>query len=201
MEVHHHPRPTCYLTLVPVLVCALLLPARKAKNTNNKINIVVKDSLFDMCMVMPGGEVASLSPFNKPIKQVTPDDRLEGYCGCHYDLQADDDYPQVQISLNQFSSIRESKDNYITRKEDWVNLYQRQPELIPNLGDSASFYGNADPALCDDCGLQVASGRFYITVAFKGYYDKISAATKRDASINIVRKLFEKKPYLNSRRK
>ena len=170
------------------------------KSTFTKINIIVKDSLFDMCVVMPGDEVASLSPFNKPLKLVTPDDRLDGYCGCHYDLQSEDDFPQVQLSVNQFSSARESKENYITRKEDWVNMYQRQPELIPNLGDSASFYGNADPALCDDCGLQVASGRFYISVAFKGYYEKISAATKKDASINIVRKLFEKKPYLNSRR-
>src|SRR5258705_11401760 len=116
------------LTLVPILVFAFLLPGRQAKSTYNKINSIVKDSLFDMCVVMPGDAVASLSPFNKPIKLVTPDDRLDGYCGCHYDLQADDDYPQVQLSVNQFSSARESKENYITRKEDWVNLYQRQPE-------------------------------------------------------------------------
>ena len=153
-----------------------------------------------MCMVMPGDEVAKLSPFNKPIKEVTAEDRLEGYCGCHYALQADDDYPQVKISVNQFSSAQESKEDYIINKESWVNMYQRQPEFIPNLGDSASFYGNADPALCDDCGLQVASGRYYITVALKGYYDNIPAATKKDATVNIVRKLFEKKPYLNSKR-
>ena len=188
------------LTLVPILVFALLLPGGKAKSTYNKINIIFKDSLFDMCTVMPGDEVASLSPFNKPIKQVTPDDRLEGYCGCHYDLQSNDDYPQVQISLNQFSSAREAKENYIINKESWVDMYQRQPEFISNLGDSASFYGNADPALCDDCGLQVASGRYYITVALKGYYDKITATIKKDATVNIVRKLFEKKPYLNSKR-
>ncbi|HSU28150.1 MAG TPA: hypothetical protein VLJ68_07200 [Chitinophagaceae bacterium] len=189
-----------YFALMPLLVVAFRFPGKKVNSTYNKINIIFKDSLFDMCMVMPGDEVASLSPFSKPIKQVTPDDRLEGYCGCHYDLQSDDDYPQVQISLNEFSSARESKENYVIRKEDWVNLYQRQPEFIPNLGDSASFYGNADPALCDDCGLQVASGHYYITVAFKGYYDKIPAATKKNSSVNIVRKLFEKKPYLNSRR-
>ncbi|HEY6063085.1 MAG TPA: hypothetical protein VIV35_05725 [Chitinophagaceae bacterium] len=189
-----------YLTFIPVLVFAFLLPGRKAKSSYNKISITLKDSLFDMCMVMPGDEVASLSPFNKPIKEVTPDDRMDGYCGCHYDLQSEDDYPQVKISLNQFSSARDAKETYVTNKESWVSMYQRQPEFISNLGDSASFYGNADPALCDDCGLQVASGRYYITIAFKGYYDKISAATKKDASINIVRKLFEKKPYLNSRR-
>ncbi|MEO6613639.1 MAG: hypothetical protein ABIT05_12690 [Chitinophagaceae bacterium] len=186
--------------LVPVLVFTFLLPGRQVKNTYNKAGIILNDSLFDMCVVMPGDEVASLSPFNKPIKKTTPDDRFDGYCGCHYDLQADDDYPQVQISLNQFPSARESKENYIISKESWVNMYQREPEFIADLGDSASFYGNAEPALCDDCGLQVASGRYYITIGLKGYYDKISAATKKDAAVGIVRKLFEKKPYLNSRR-
>jgi hypothetical protein len=188
------------LAVLPLLASTFVLPGRQVNNSyaNNSINF--KDSLFDMCTVMPGDEVATLSPFNKPVKLVTSDDRLDGYCGCHYDLQSDDDFPQVQLSLNQFSSPRESKENYITRKEDWVNMYQRQPEFITDLGDSASFYGNADPALCDDCGLQVVSGRYYITVAFKGYYDKIPAGTKKASAINIVRKLFEKKPYLDSRR-
>jgi len=153
-----------------------------------------------MCVVMPGDEVASLSPFGKPIKQVTSEERMDGYCGCHYDLQSDDDFPQVKISVNQFASARESKENYVNYKNDWINLYQRQPDFIANLGDSAMFCGNADPTLCDDCGLQVASGRYFITVAFKGYYDKIPATTKKNSSVNLVRKLFEKKPYLNHKR-
>ncbi len=189
-----------YLALAPILVFAFLLKEKKAGSTCNSTRSIYKDSLFDMCAVMPGDEVALLSPFNKPFKQATPIDRLEGYCGCHYDLQADDDYPQVQIEVNQFESAKESKDNYSMRKSDWVNMYLRQPELVAELGDSASFYGNNEPAKCDDCGLQVASGRYYISVAFKGYYDKISAAVKKEASVNIVRKLFERKPYLNSRR-
>jgi hypothetical protein len=187
-----------YLTLAPILFFAFFLPGKKIGNGHHE-TIVPKDSLFDMCSVMTGDEVASLSPFNKPIKHVTSDDRLDGYCGCHYDLQSEDDFPQVQISVNQFSSAKESKENYISRKNDWMNMYQRSPDFVPNLGDSASFYGNADPALCDDCGLQVASGRYYISVAFKGYYEKVSAATKKAASIAMVRMLFDKKPFLNRR--
>jgi hypothetical protein len=189
-----------HLAFVPLLVFTFLLPWKKGNSSRLPTNVISKDSLFDMCTVMPGDEVASLSPFNKPIKLVTSQDRLDGYCGCHYDLQSDDDYPQVQISLNQFSSARESKENYVINKQGWVDMYQRQPEFISNLGDSASFYGNAEPALCDDCGLQVASGRFYVTVALKGYYDKFSAASKKAAAISIVRRLFEKKPYLSSTR-
>jgi hypothetical protein len=189
-----------YFSLIPLLFIAFLSTREKDDISNNKLPVILSDSLFDMCTVMPGVEVASLSPFNKPIKTVTPDDRMDGYSGCHYDLESEDDYPQVKISLNQFSSAKESKENYVVNKQYWVDMYLRQPDYISNLGDSASFYGNAEPALCDDCGLQVTSGRYYITIAFKGYYEKISAAAKKDAAIGIVRRLFEKKPYLNSRR-
>ena len=97
-----------YLTLIPVLVFAFLLPRKQVNSTYNKLNIQFKDSLFDMCTVMPGDEVASLSPFGKPIKEVVPTDRFDGYCGCHYDLDAKDDYPQVQIEVNQFASAKAS---------------------------------------------------------------------------------------------
>jgi len=189
-----------HLAIVPVLAFAFIFPGQRVTSTFDNNNNTFKDSLFDMCVVMPGDEVASLSPFNKPIKLVTADDRLDGYCGCHYDLQSDDDFPQVKISVNQFLSAKESKVTYVTYKNDWINLFQREPEFIPNLGDSANFQGNADPSKCDDCGLQVASGRFYIMVAFKGYYDQVSATTKRDAAIRLVQRLFQKKPYLNNRR-
>jgi hypothetical protein len=189
-----------YLTIFPIFLFAFFFLPEKGQNIHNTTAPAIKDSLFDLCAAMPGDEVAALSPFGKLIKLVTPQERLDGFCGCHYDLQSEDDYPQVQIGINQFSSAKESKQNYVIMKEGWVNLYQRQPEYIPNLGDSANFQGNADPGLCDDCGLQVASGRYYITVAIKGYYDKISAAAKRDAAIRIVQTIFRKKPYLNSRR-
>lgn len=155
-----------------------------------------KDSLFDMCSVMPGDEVASLSPFGKPIKKVTPDDRLDGYCGCHYDLQSDDDFPQVSISVNQFASIKESRSSYDMYRKDWVDLYGRQPDEVAGVGDAACFLGNAEPGKCDDCNLHVISGRYFIAVKFKGYYDKVTQQEKINSGISIVKKLFEKKPYL-----
>jgi len=188
------------LTCIPVVALAFFLPGKNIKSNYNKIRPLITDSLFDMCSVMPGDEVASLSPFTNPIKQVTSIDRLDGYCGCHYDLDAKDDFPQVQIEVNEFSTAKESKENYVTRKQDWVNIYQRQPVFISNLGDSANFCGNAEPGKCDDCGLEIASGRFYISVYVKGYYDKISESAKIAACIALAKKLMEKKPYLNSRK-
>jgi len=161
---------------------------------------IFKDSLFDMCSVMPGDEVAALSPFGKPIKTVTPDDRLDGYCGCHYDLQSDDDFPQVKISVNEFASYKQARETYDGYKKDWVSMYGRQPDDVTDLGDAANFQGNAEPNKCDDCGLHVIAGRFYVMVIFKGYYDKVSAQTKMNSAISIAKKLFEKKPFLGRRR-
>ena len=189
-----------HFILLPVFALAFICSGVTVNSFQTRSHYGSKDSLFDMCSVMPGDEVAALSPFNKPIKQTTSLDRLDGFCGCHYDLQSDDDFPQVQISVNQFSSPATSKEDFAANKQDWVNLYQRQPEFISNLGDSAMFCGNAEPGKCDDCGLQVASGKYYITVAFKGYYEKITARSKQESAIRIVKKLFEKKPFLNSRR-
>jgi hypothetical protein len=158
-----------------------------------------KDSLFDMCSVMPGDEVASLSPFGTPIKLVTADDRLDGYCGCHYDFEWKSDYPQAYIAVNQFGSLAECKEAFAMNRQDWVSFYQRQPDYINNFADSAAWFGNAQPDKCSDCGLRVVSGRFLISVAFNGVYDDISADAKKNSALAMVRRLFEKKPFLRDR--
>jgi len=185
-----------FLIAVPLLLFAFAFNGKNSETPGPSAPMTFKDSLFDMCTVMPGDLVADLSPFGKPIKTVTSDDRFDGYCGCHYDFQSDDDYPQVKISVNQFASYKESRQAYTMYKKDWTAMYGRQPDEIANLGDSACFQGNAEPDKCDDCGLHVIAGRFYVMVIFKGYYEKISQSVKMGAAINIVRKLYEKKPYL-----
>lgn len=189
-----------YLVALPFLLSVFSYTDKKIDGHILSSVLIYKDSLFDMCSVMPGNEVAALSPFGKPIKEVTADDRLEGYCGCHYDFQSDDDYPQVHISLNQFPSFKEAREAYDMYRKDWVNLYGRQPDEVIGLGDSACFMGNAEPGKCDDCGLHVIAGRFYVTVNFKGYYDKIAASEKKNAAVNIVKKLYEKMPYLGRKK-
>ena len=188
------------LIALPLMLSVFSYNKKKISNQVFSSSLIYKDSLFDMCSVMPGDEVAGLSPFGKPIKQVTPDDRLEGYCGCHYDLQSDDDYPQVHISLNEFSSSKEAREGYDMYRKDWIDMYGRQPDEVTGLGDAACFMGNAEPDKCDDCVLHVIADRFYVTVKYKGYYDKIPASEKRNAAINIVKRLYEKKPYLGRSR-
>ena len=110
----------CCLIALPLMLSVFSYNKNIINNPVFSSSLTYKDSLFDMCSVMPGEEVAGLSPFGKPIKLVTPDDRLDGYCGCHYDLQSDDDYPQVHISLNEFSSSKEARKGYDMYRKDWT---------------------------------------------------------------------------------
>ena len=168
--------------------------------TTHQSILLIKDSLFALCSVLPGDEVAGLSPFGLPIKEVREDDRMDGYCGCHYDFQSKDDYPQCYITINQFSSPAVCLESFSTNRQYWVDMYQRSPDYISHLADSAAFFGNAEPDKCDDCGLQVVSGKYLIRIAFKGMYDMISAGTKKNSAVSMVKRLFEKKPYLKRTR-
>jgi hypothetical protein len=189
-----------YLIALPLMLSVFSSNKKSIKGQVFSSSLFYKDSLFDMCSLMPGAEVAGLSQLGELIKQVIPDDRLEGYCGCHYDLQSDDDYPQVHISINEFSSFKEAREDYDMYRKDWISMYGRQPDEVTGLGDAACFMGNSEPEKCDDCFLQVIANRYYVTVKYKGYYDKIPASVKRNAAISIVKRLYEKKPYLGRSR-
>lgn len=147
---------------------------------------------------MPGPEVEQLSPFGKPFKNAEANEMENVFTSCHYNFESKDDYPQIEINLNVFKTSDEAIVDYNSYVESFKNLYEREPNRIRGLCDSACFMGNADPALCDDCSLIAASGRYFITVAFKGYYSTISAMQKQQSAVNIVKKLFEKKPFLKS---
>ncbi len=162
-------------------------------------NAQSSDGLFDMCDVMTKAEVAGLSPFGRPVKKITSE-KGEFYTLCHYDLESDDDYPQVHIVLSVFSSADEAKTAYTSTAGSWRDMYQRAPENINGLADSVCFLGNADPQWCDDCSLQAWSGRYFITIGFKGYFqNKIMAPHKQESAVNLLKLLFQKKPYLRGR--
>ncbi|MCW3119988.1 MAG: hypothetical protein JWM28_4070 [Chitinophagaceae bacterium] len=160
------------------------------------VNRFTTDTLFYMCQVMPGPEVAALSPFGNPFKSVEPHDQMDGYTGCHYYLSSDDDYPQVDITLTDFGTAAEARVSYNIWVESFHETFGRNPDTITGLCDIAGFAGNADPALCDICAVVALSGRYRITVGFKGYYSKITADQKKTSGINIVKALLRKEPFL-----
>ncbi len=175
--------------LCMVSVCGLPFTTRAQK----------ADTLFYMCDVMTGPEVATLSPFGKTLKKVSSE-RGEYYTICHYDLEANDDYPQVHIVLSVSSSAAEAKTTYTATADSWREMYNREPEKIFGLADSVCFLGNADPQWCDDCSLQAWSGRYFITISFKGYFqNKITAVEKQASAVNLLKLLFQKKPNLRGK--
>ena len=159
--------------------------------------------LFAMCDVMTGAEVASLSPFGLPLKKATSE-VADFYTSCHYEFVSNDDYPQTKIVVVPFTKAEEAKAAYTSTADSWRDSYQREPERIDNLADSACFMGNADPQWCDDCGLQAWSGKYFITISFKGYYQNrdrpITARQKQDASVALLRLLFQKRPELSKKK-
>ena len=75
-------------------------------------------------------------------------------------------------------------------------MWERDPERIGNLGDSANFSYNADEPLCDVCGLTVISGKYLIVINFKGQYEDVSREMKKQAAVKLANLLFERLPQL-----
>lgn len=76
-------------------------------------------------------------------------------------------------------------------------MWQRRPETIKGLADSAYFNYNAfDDTKCDDCHLLLLSGVYDVIVSFHGQYDDVSRESKKNAAINIVKPLYNRIPGL-----
>jgi len=158
---------------------------------------------FDMCQVMPGSEVARLSPFPKSLKATKDQkDGLEGFAGCHYDFEEDrvGGYPQIDIQVEDYKTAATArevlKDRIRVFKDDW----KKDPNSIPALGDASFFFGT-DTIWCDICNLVTISGRFWIELKFKGYSaNEITAGQKQDSGVKLVKTLFEKKPFLQNKK-
>jgi hypothetical protein len=150
-----------------------------------------------MCSVMPGTEVATLSPFGRPFKKSTPDGQSDGYTGCHYEFDSSDDNPQIRIAVNDYRVAADARAALDQHADDFRRLWGRGPDAIAGLCDAASFAGSADPVWCDTCGLQAACGRYYLTVNFKGYTQTVPAGMKQASGVRIIQRLLAKQPFLS----
>lgn len=158
---------------------------------------IVVDTLPDICVVLPAADIASLSPFTNPLSNSYPEDSLEGYRGCMYEFFKGNDYGTIKISLLKNKSKADALVFYNSNVADHINLWQRRPEVINGLADSAYFNYNAfDDTKCDDCHLLLMSGVYNIVVSFHGQYDDVPRENKKKAAINIVKLLFDRIPAL-----
>ena len=184
------------LTLLGIASLSFIInkPQQEAVENFSKKNLF--DSLPDICTILPAGDIAKLSPFTHPLSRSYADDPLEGYRGCFYEFRKAADYGTIKISVIKNKSKAEALVFYNNNVADHINLWQRRPETITGLADSAYFNYNADDTKCDDCDLSLVSGVYNVVVSFHGQYDDVLRAQKKNAAISIVKLLFNRMPEL-----
>lgn len=156
------------------------------------------DGLFKMCEVMPGEEVAQLSPFNMPLKRVEEIDPVGDYAGCSYELADSKDFASIKIEVVRLKTIAEAGVDFQSYVQGFKDLYGREPDHLQGLGNKAAYFGQSDPGKCDECGLHVLSKDYFIDVLFKGVYEKIPQRAKQESAIRIFNRLVDKKPFLRA---
>ena len=154
------------------------------------------DTLPDICTVLPAAEIAGLSPFTVALSNSYAEDPLEGYRGCLYEFFKSPDFGTIKISLIKNKSKADALVFYNANVADHINLWQRRPETIVGLADSAYFNYNADDTKCDDCHLLLMSGVYNIVVSFHGQYDDVSRDKKKKAAIAIFNLLKNRIPWI-----
>ena len=153
---------------------------------------ILSDTLPDICTILPAGDIAGLSPFTNPISNHYAEEPLEGYRGCIYEFFKANDYGTIKISLLKNKSKADALVFYNSNVTDHINMWQRRPETIVGLADSAYFNYNADDTKCDDCHLLLMSGVYNVVVSFHGQYDDVSREKKKQAAISIVKLLYSR---------
>jgi hypothetical protein len=157
---------------------------------------ILSDTLPDICTVLPAAEIAGLSPFTIALSNSYAEDPLEGYRGCLYEFFKSPDFGTIKISLLKNKSKADALVFYNRNVTDHIEMWQRRPETIIGLADSAYFNYNADDTKCDDCHLLLMSGVYNVVVSFHGQYDDVSREKKKNAAISIIKLLHDRIPGL-----
>jgi len=161
---------------------------------------ILPDSLPDICTVLPEADIIRLSPFTIALSKSYAEEPLEGYRSCIYEFFKPNDYGTIKVSVTKNKSKAEALVFYNRNVADHIELWQRRPETIKGLADSAYFnYNASDDTKCDDCHLLLMSGVYVVIVSFHGQYDDVSRESKKIAAINIVKLLYDRIPGLMKR--
>jgi hypothetical protein len=188
-------------TLILFGIASMSFIINKPKQETIEIapKIILSDSLPNICAVLPAADIARLSPFTNPLSKFYSEEALEGYQGCIYEFFKLNDYGTIKVSLLKNKSKAEALAFYNSNVQDHIDLWQRRPETLMGLADSAYFNYNADDTKCDDCHLLLLSGVYNVIVSFHGQYDDVPRESKKNAAINIVKLLYDRIPGLTKK--
>ena len=160
---------------------------------------VPTDTLANICNVIPPEDMKYLNPFTNILSSIFPDqNNHETYSGCHYQFYTPDDREkgQIAIRLIKWGSKKEASD-------DFRNFFSSEsnggvaPERLYGIADSAYFdYDYEDTVKCDECGLVATRGEYGIYIAFKGQYEKVPRARKKESALKILQVMYDRVPGL-----
>jgi len=164
--------------------------------TNYPVSI---DTFPNMCNIIPPEDIKILSPFTNILSSIFPDqNNHETYSGCYYQFYTTDDREkgQIAIRLIKWKSKKDASD-------DFRNFFSSEanggvaPERLYGIADSAYFdYDYEDTIKCDECGLVAIRAEYGIYIAFKGQYEKVTRARKKEAALEILQMMYDRIPGL-----
>jgi hypothetical protein len=180
-------------TIQFILLTAFAATSSFGNNTNYfsvKPHQVTKDTLPDMCLIIPPLFVDSLNPFGVQISGNFPDpNNYDVYKGCHYQFFTPNAKPQMAVRLIKWASKSEALDEYKMDLKRHHESWGRSPERLYWVPDSAYFTDNGEERnKCFDCGLVALNGLYTIYISFAGD-DNGNRARKKTVALYILEML------------
>lgn len=98
----------------------------------------IKDTIPEMCSILPGWEIDTLHVFTNRLTKTFPDPNAgENYWGCYYQFYKPDDYPQLAIRMIKWGSKQEAADDFRMQVSSAVRINGIAPERLYGVADSA----------------------------------------------------------------
>lgn len=190
-------------TITIILFFALITMAfvgHKPQPLSNNLYSDLTDTMPDICTFLPGEDIDSLQPFTSPLSKSFPDpNAFETYTGCYYQFYTPDEYPQLAVRFIKWGSKKEAANEFIQQVKSHYDHQGFTPERIYNVADSAYFgYEGEDENLCNECGLVAILGPYAVYISFKGQYEKVTRARKKQVALQILKMMYDRIPVLTA---
>ncbi|HET9434662.1 MAG TPA: hypothetical protein VFO37_12935 [Chitinophagaceae bacterium] len=189
-----------YFILVPLFaIVVMIYPINKGTGISNPSSRILTDTIPNICNIIPPADMKYLNPFTNILTNIFPDpNNYDNYSGCHYQFYTPDanEKGQIAIRLIKWGSKKEAGD-------DFRNFFNSEwnsgvaPERLYGIADSAYFdFDFEDTTKCDECGLVATTGAYGIYIAFKGQYEKVPRARKKESALKILQMMYHRVPGL-----
>jgi len=188
-----------YITTVFSFV-VIILTSEEYKPNHSPVNQIpaLRDTMPNICLTLPPQDMEALHPFTNLLSNIFPDpNNFETYNGCQYQFFTPGDKPQLAVRLIKWGSKQEAASEFRQQVQSHFDLWGLVPERLRGIADSAYFGFNADDtAKCDECGLVAIQGVYAIYISYKGQYENVTRARKKESALKILQMMYDRIPGL-----